>query len=102
MTTLHAHALRSALLLCFLPGCASPTFPAAWSQPGSTDADLKAAMSQCRAEASKQPLAPRPMPSAGTDPNSANVGHPAATAQDMQDYRYAVNECMTRAGWTRK
>ncbi|RQP21734.1 hypothetical protein [Piscinibacter terrae] len=91
-----------ALLLCLLTACAAPVLPAAWTRPGATDADLRATMSQCRAEASKQPLAPRPMPSAGTDPNSASVGNPAATAQDMQDYRYAVNECMTRAGWARK
>lgn len=91
------------VLVCLLSACASSGIPPAWTKPGATDADMRAMLVQCRAEASKLPLAPRMQPSTGsTDPNSASVGNPVASAQEMADYRNAVNACMSGAGWTHR
>lgn len=87
--------------LC-LAGCAS-TVPPAWTKPGATDADARAAMGHCREMASKMPLTSKGAAARdNTDPNAAGPGGTPVSSEDMAHYRRSVNDCMGDAGWKRR
>jgi hypothetical protein len=95
--------MKLALILAPLLGaCASPTVPA-WTKGDSTDAEFRAAMGECRSQAAKQPLTPKP----GSRPeDAASLGaipaEPGVSVQDMADFRRAVAECLSARGWSRR
>ncbi|HJV61197.1 MAG TPA: hypothetical protein VJ743_09615 [Albitalea sp.] len=90
------------LLACCLAGCTA-ALPPPWTKPDATDADMRAALNTCRAQASRQPLTPRAAPPHDrSDPNAAGPNAAGASAEDMATYRRHVNDCMASAGWSHR
>ncbi len=86
-------------------GCAmQPLSPLPrWHKPDASDADARAALTQCRGRAAQEPLTTKlPQAPDSNNPDAQGLSGYGVSMEDMGNYRRAINECMAAEGWSRQ